>query len=145
MHTRISWLKDGITFAGEDDKGHLLVMDGPENAGGKDLGFRPMELILIGAGGCMSIDVLQILKNSNQDITSCICDVSAERAETDPKVFTRIHFHFSINGNNLREQYVERAIQSSATKYCSATNMLAKTAEITHDFDISERTKLEIN
>ena len=145
MHTRVTWLKEGVSFAGEDDNGHLLVMDGPTNSGGQNLGFRPMELILVGAGGCMSFDVVHILQNSNQDVTNCICDVNAERAEMDPKVFTKIHFHFSVSGHNLRPQYVERAIQSSASKYCSASIMLGKTAEITHDFEIIEKNKLEIN
>ncbi|HVC49292.1 MAG TPA: OsmC family protein [Burkholderiales bacterium] len=138
MHTKVTWLKEGVSFVGEDDSNHLVVMDGPEDAGGQNLGFRPMELMLISTGGCASFDVVHILRNSKQNITGCICDVNAERAISDPKIFTKIHFHFVISGHNLRPQYVERAILSSATKYCSASIMLGKTAEITHDFEIIE-------
>jgi putative redox protein len=111
-------------------------MDGAPEAGGQNKGSRPMEVVLIGTGGCTAFDVVHILKKQRQDVTACSADIDAQRAETDPKVFTRIHVHFKVTGRNLDAKKVAHAIELSATKYCSASIMLGKTAEITHDFEI---------
>lgn len=137
MRARIKWV-EGMSFIGETESGHALVMDGAPDIGGRNLGPRPMELILIGAGGCSSIDVVLILKKSRQQVSDCVVDISAQRADTDPKVFTSIHFHYVVTGKGLKPEQVERAINLSAEKYCSASIMLAKTAQITHDFEIVE-------
>ncbi|TVQ74453.1 MAG: OsmC family protein [Chromatiaceae bacterium] len=135
MKTRIKWL-DNATFVGESGSGHAVVMDGPPEHGGRNLGPRPMEMLLLGMGGCTAFDVMQILKKSRQSVTDCELEVSAERAETDPKVFTRIHVHYIVTGHDLSEKHVARAVSLSAEKYCSASIMLGKVAEITHDFEI---------
>ncbi len=135
METRVKWL-DNMSFVGESASGHSVVMDGPPEAGGRNLGARPMEMLLLGVGGCSSFDVVSMLKKSRQDITNCEVKISAERAETEPKVFTKIHLHFIIEGNNLSEKKVARAIGLSADKYCSASIMMSKTAEVTHDFEM---------
>lgn len=137
MKARVKWV-EGMTFLAEADSGHALVMDAAAQIGGRNLGPRPMELLLMGAGGCSSIDVLMILQKSRQDVVDCVCELTAERAEEDPKVFTRIHLHFVIKGRGLKPERVKRAIQLSAQKYCSATIMLAKTAAVTHDFELIE-------
>jgi putative redox protein len=111
-------------------------MDGAPAAGGRNLGPRPMEMLLIGTGGCTSFDVVSILKKSRQAISDCYVELSAERAETDPKVFTKIHMHFVVKGNNIKPEVVEKAIKLSAEKYCSASIMLGHTAAITHDFEV---------
>jgi putative redox protein len=111
-------------------------MDGPPEHGGRNLGIRPMEMLLIGMGGCTEFDVLHILKRARQEVMDCVVELEAERADTDPKVFTRIHVHFIISGRNLNEKQVARAVSLSAEKYCSASIMLGKTAEITHDYEI---------
>jgi putative redox protein len=113
-------------------------MDGPPEAGGENLGPRPMEMLLMGTGGCAAFDVVLILKKSRQDISNCMVEIEAERAPEEPKVFTRIHFHFILTGKQLKPEHVERAIKLSAEKYCSASIMLGKTAELTHDFKIVE-------
>lgn len=113
-------------------------MDGPPEFGGQNKGCRPMELVLIGMGGCTAFDVVHILKKSRQDITDCVAEIDAERAPTDPKVFTRIHIHFKVSGRKLDPKRVDNAVKLSAEKYCSASIMLGKTAEITHDFEIAE-------
>ena len=128
----------GMTFVAETGSGHAVVMDGAPEGGGRNLGPRPMEMMLLGTGGCTAYDVVLILKNSGQPITGCDVTLKAERAEKDPKVFTRIHLHFVVRGKNLRPQLVEHAIKRSHEKYCSATAMLASTAEISHDFEIVE-------
>ena len=128
----------GMTFVAETGSGHAVVMDGAPEGGGRNLGPRPMEMVLLGTGGCTAYDVVLILKNSGQPITGCDVTLTAERAEKDPKVFTRIHLHFVVRGKNLRPQLVEHAIKRSHEKYCSATAMLASTAEISHDFEIVE-------
>ena len=138
MKMCIKW-NDGVSFLGETESGHTVLMDGAPEAGGKNLGLRPMELVLMGTGGCTAFDVVMILKKSRQDISDCIVEIEAERATEDPKVFTRIHYHFILTGNNLKPQQVERAINLSAEKYCSASIMLGKTAEMTHDFEIVRR------
>jgi putative redox protein len=137
MKTRIKW-NDGMSFLAESGSGHAVLMDGPPEAGGRNLGPRPMEMLLMGTGGCAAFDVVLILKKSRQDISDCVVEIEAERAPQEPKVFTRIHFHFILTGKNLNPQQVERAIVLSAEKYCSASIMLGKTAELTHDFEIVE-------
>jgi putative redox protein len=113
-------------------------MDGAPDAGGRNLAPRPMEMVLAGTGGCTAFDVVLILKRSRQEVTGCSVSMKAERADTEPKVFTRIHFHYTLRGRGLKPDSVERAIRLSAEKYCSASAMLAKTAEITHDWEIVE-------
>ncbi len=136
MKARVKWL-DHMSFVGESGSGHSVVMDGAPEYGGRDLGIRPMEMLLLGLGGCSSFDVVSILKKSKQQFVSCEVDISAQRAETNPKVFTKIHLHFKLSGENLSEKKVERAIELSAEKFCSASIMLGKTAEITHDYEIN--------
>ncbi len=137
MKARVKWV-DGMMFVGESGSGHAVVMDGAPEAGGRNLGIRPMEMLLIGMGGCSSIDVVMILKKGREAITDCVAEIEAERAETEPKVFTKIHIHFIVTGKNLNSAKVERAIQLSAEKYCSASIMLGATATITHDFEVVE-------
>jgi putative redox protein len=137
MKAKVSWF-DGMSFVGETESGHAIVMDGARDAGGRNLGPRPMETVLVGTGGCTAFDVVLILKRSRQDVTGCHVELDADRAEADPKVFTRIHMHFVVRGRNLKPSMVENAIKLSHQKYCSASIMLAKTAEITHDYEIVE-------
>lgn len=137
MKARLKWV-DGVCFMGETGSGHAVVMDGAPEGGGRNLGPRPMELLLLGTAGCTSYDVLSILKKSRQDVRDCWVEMDAERADTDPKVFTRIHFHFVVVGRSLKADVVARAISLSADKYCSASIMLGKTADISHDFEIRE-------
>lgn len=137
MQARIKWVEN-VSFLGQSESGHAVLMDGPPEGGGKNLGLRPMEMVLLGTGGCTAYDVVHILKKSRADITDCVAEINADRADSDPKVFTRIHIHFIVTGRNLKPELVERAINLSAEKYCSASIMLAKTAEITHDFEIIE-------
>ncbi|MDP2810833.1 MAG: OsmC family protein [Rhodocyclaceae bacterium] len=137
MECTVRW-HEGMSFIAETGSGHMVAMDGSPEAGGRDLAPRPMELLLAGAGGCTSFDVVLILKRSRQDVSGCEVKLTAERGEADPKVFTRIHFHFVVKGKNLKPDMVERAIKLSAEKYCSASIMLGKTAEITHDWEIVE-------
>ncbi|MDX5333381.1 MAG: OsmC family protein [Gammaproteobacteria bacterium] len=137
MKARVKWL-DYMSFVGESGSGHSVVMDGAPEAGGRNLGIRPMEMLLLGMGGCTSFDVVMILKKARQEIVDCEVHLEAERAETEPKVFTRIHAHFVVVGRDLSEKHVRRAVELSAEKYCSASIMLGKTAEITHDFEIRE-------
>jgi len=139
MKARVKWL-DHMTFVGESDSGHSVVMDGPPEAGGRNLGIRPMEMVVLGLGGCSSFDVVSILKKTRQNISDCHVDITAERAETDPKVFTKIHAHFVVSGKNLDEKKVAKAVSLSADKYCSVSIMLAATVEITHDYEIIELT-----
>ena len=138
MKMRIKW-NDIVSFLGETESGHTVLMDGAPEVGGRNLGLRPMEMVLMGAGGCTASDVVMILKKSRQDIIDCMVEIEAERATEDPKVFTHIHYHFILTGKNLKPQQVERAINLSAEKYCSASIMLGKTAEITHDFEIMRK------
>lgn len=135
MKTRIKWL-DHMSFVGESESGHSVVMDGASEFGGRNLGLRPMEMLLLGMGGCSAFDVVNILKRGRQEITGCEVLLDAERALKDPKVFTRIHAHFVISGNKLSDKRVSQAIQLSAEKYCSASIMLGQTAQITHDYEI---------
>lgn len=131
-------LLDGLTFVGATDSGHGVIMDAAPDIGGRNLGPRPMEMLLLGAGGCTSIDVLEILRKGRHDVRNCLVRLNASRATTDPKVFTRIHMHFIIHGRQLKPEAVERAVRLSAEKYCSASIMLGKTADITHDWEIVE-------
>jgi putative redox protein len=137
MKTRLRW-KQNVAFEAETDSGHKLMMDGSPDVGGQNLWPRPMETVLAGTGACSAIDVILILKKARQQVTDCYVDVEAERATTDPKVFTRIHFHFVVTGKGLDSAKVARAISLSADVYCSASAMLAKTANITHDFELIE-------
>lgn len=137
MKARIKWIEN-VSFAGESESGHRIIMDGAPEGGGQNRGPRPMETVLIGTGGCTAYDVVHILRKARAPVTACEVEMSAERAAADPKVFTRIHLHFIVTGHALKPQQVERAIQLSAEKYCSASIMLGKTAEITHDFELRE-------
>jgi putative redox protein len=137
MKARIKWI-EGAAMLGEAGSGHGVLMDGPPDFGGRNLGVRPMEMLLLGMGGCTEFDVLLILRKARQQVTDCVVELEAERAETDPKVFTRIHAHFILTGKGLSEKQVERAIKLSAEKFCSASIMLGATATITHDFEIRE-------
>ena len=137
MKARVKWL-DNMSFVGESGSGHSVVMDGDPDSGGRNLAARPMEMVLIGMGGCTAFDVVMILKRGRQDIRDCIVELSAERAEEVPKVFTKIHVHYVVKGRGLSEKQVEKAVNLTAEKYCSVSIMLAKTAEITHDFEIIE-------
>ena len=137
MKARIKWIEN-VSFVGESGSGHAIVMDGAPEGGGRNLGPRPMETVLMGTGGCTAYDVVHILRKSRAPITGCVVEIDAERAAEDPQVFTQIHFHFIVTGKGLKPQQVERAIHLSAEKYCSASIMLAKTARITHDFTINE-------
>jgi putative redox protein len=137
MKARIKWLED-LTLVGESGSGHAVVMDGPPELGGHNLGLRPMEMVLLGMGGCTVVDVLHILKKARQSVSDCVVELAGERAATDPKVFTQIHVHFIVTGKALSEAQVKRAVALSAEKYCSASIMLGKTAEITHTYEIHE-------
>jgi putative redox protein len=137
MKVRIKWLEN-VSFVAESESGHAFVLDGAPEGGGRNLGPRPMETVLMGTGGCTAYDVVHILKKSRAPVTDCVVQIDAERAAEDPKVFTKMHFHFVVTGKGLKPQVVERAIALSAEKYCSASIMLAKTATITHDFEILE-------
>ena len=135
MKVRAKWV-EGVSFVGESGTGHAVVIDGAPEYGGRNLGMRPMEMVLLGTGGCSAYDVIVILKKSGQEINGCSVELKAERAESDPKIFTRIHMHFVLRGKNLKTSIVESAIKLSHQKYCSASIMLGKTAVITHDYEI---------
>jgi putative redox protein len=135
MKARVKWV-EGMSFLAESGSGHAVLVDGPPDAGGRNLGPRPMEMVLMGTGACTCFDVMLILKRGRADIRDCVVDIASERAEVDPKVFTRIRMHFTVTGKDLRPEVVKRAIDLSAEKYCSASIMLGKTAEIVHDFTI---------
>ncbi len=137
MKARIKWVQDA-TFVGESGSGHAVVLDGPPESGGRNLGVRPMEMLLMGLGGCTAFDVVHLLKMARQPITDCVVEVQAERAETVPKVFTHIHVRYIVTGKSLSETQVKRAIELSKEKYCSASIMLGKAVEISHDYEIVE-------
>lgn len=137
MDIKVNWAGEAA-FIGESGSGHKVVMDGPPEGGGRDLGPRPMEMLLLGTAACSSYDVISILKKSRQNITDCKVSIHAERAENEPKVFTKIHIHFRVSGVELKEKQVDRAVSLSAEKYCSASIMLGATAEISHDYEIFE-------
>ena len=137
MKARVKWV-EGTLMVGESGSGHALVMDGPPEAGGRNLGARPMEMLLLGLGGCTQFDVVHILRKGRHQVTRCEVELEAERARSDPKVFTRIHVHFIVAGPGLSEKAVARAVALSAEKYCSASLMLGEVAEISHDFELVE-------
>jgi putative redox protein len=136
MECTVKWVDGGMSFVAETGSGHAFVMDGAVEGGGRNLGPRPMETVLAGTGACTAYDVVLILRRSGADVTGCRVDLKSERAETDPKVFTKIHMHFVVRGRNLKPSLVESAIKLSHGKYCSASAMLGKTAFITHDYEI---------
>ncbi|MCH8263726.1 MAG: OsmC family protein [Proteobacteria bacterium] len=135
METQLKWAGNA-TFIGRASSGHTVVMDGPAEGGGRNLGPRPMEMLILGMGACSAYDVVSILKKSRQEITDCEIKIISKRAESDPKVFTDIQLHFVVSGRNLKQKQVERAIKLSAEKYCSASIMLGAIANITHDYEI---------
>ena len=138
MQAKVSWA-GGVSFSAESGSGHTITLDGPPNLGGENLGARPMELILMGLGGCTAFDVMTILKKTRQDVTDCVAQLSAERADAVPSVFTNIHVHFVVTGHHLKDKHVARAIQLSAEEYCSASLMLEKgNVAISHDYEITE-------
>jgi putative redox protein len=137
MEAKVKWV-DGRMFLGESGSGHTVVMDGPADHGGKNLGVRPMEMILLGVGGCSSFDVIDILQKGRHDVRNCVAQLTAVRVDAIPSVFKSIHLHFVVSGHNLKKEVVERAIKLSAEKYCSASIMLSKVVDITHDFEIIE-------
>ncbi|MGB4466823.1 MAG: OsmC family protein [Azovibrio sp.] len=140
MQCTVKWMgaDSGMSFVAETGSGHMVTMDGAPEAGGRNLAPRPMEMLLAGTGGCTAFDIVMILKKGRHQVSGCDVRLEAERADSDPKVFTRIHFHFRVSGKNLKPEAVARAIDLSKDKYCSASIMLGKTAAITHDFDIIE-------
>ncbi|WP_421780433.1 OsmC family protein [Kiloniella litopenaei] len=135
MKTRVKWIEN-VAFMAESGSGHAVVMDGAVEGGGRNLGPRPMEMLLMGMGGCSAYDVVYILKRGRENVEDVDVDVEAERAAKDPKVFTKIHMHFRVKGEGLNEKKVERAVELSADKYCSASIMLGKAAEVTHSFEL---------
>ena len=138
MECTVRWAGTGMSFVAETGSNHLVAMDGAPDGGGRNLAPRPMEVVLSGTGGCTAYDVVVILKKSGQDVTGCEVKLTAERAPTDPKVFTKIHMHWVVRGRGLKRNLVEHAVRLSHEKYCSATAMLVKTAEITRDFEVVE-------
>lgn len=138
MQCTVQWQGDGMAFVANTGSGHIVPMDGAPEAGGNNLAPRPMELILAGTGGCTAFDVVLILRKGRHTVSGCKVSLVAERAPDDPKVFTHIHFHYTVSGKNLRPDTVKRAIELSKDKYCSASIMLGKTAELTYDFEIIE-------
>lgn len=137
MDCTVRW-HEGMSFIAETGSGHMVPMDGAPAAGGRNLAPRPMELLLAGAGGCTSFDIVMILQRGRHSVTGCEVRLTADRAEEDPKVFTRINMHFVVTGKALKPEAVERAVNLSAEKYCSASIMLGKTAEMTHTFEVIE-------
>lgn len=137
MRARVKWI-EGVAWMAEADSGHGLIIDGSPAIGGRNLGPRPMELVLAGLGGCTAMDVIEILRKQRQDVTDCVIEVDAERAETVPKVFTRIQLHYIVTGRGLKPAAVERAVKLSAEKYCSVSAMLQSTASIDHSFEVNE-------
>ncbi len=137
MNISVKWI-DGMLMVGKSDSGHAVVMDGPPEIGGENLGVRPMEMLLLGMTGCTVIDVVSTLKKMREDVVDCQTQVSADRSEEYPKVFTNIHVHFVLRGKQLNPLKVDKAIKLSAEKYCSASIMIGKTAIITHDYEIIE-------
>jgi len=138
MECTVRWSGEGMSFLAETGSNHLVAMDGAPDGGGRNLAPRPMEMVLAGTGGCTAYDVVVILKKSGQDVTGCEVKLTAERAATDPKVFTKIHMHWTVRGRGLKRNLVEHAVRLTHEKYCSATAMLSKTAEVTRDFEVVE-------
>lgn len=138
MECRVRWSGEGMSFLAETGSNHLVSMDGAPDGGGRNLAPRPMEMVLVGTGGCTAYDVVVILKKSGQDVTGCEVALTASRADADPKVFTQIHMRFTVRGRGLKRNLVEHAVRLSHEKYCSASIMLGKTAEITKEVEIVE-------
>jgi putative redox protein len=141
VESRIKWI-EGMTFMGQSGSGHTAVIDGSPDHGGRNLGMRPMEMVLLGTAVCTAFDVVLILRKARQPVGDCVVDATAERAATDPKVFTKIHLTYTVAGRGLDRTHVERAVKLSKEKYCSATLMLAKTADITFDIVLVEGDRL---
>jgi putative redox protein len=139
MKARIKWIEN-MAFMAESGSGHGMIMDGSPEIGGRNLGPRPMEVVLMGTGACSAIDIMLILKKGRQNVTDCWCELEAKRADTDPKVFTAIHFHYVVTGHGISDARVKRAIELSKDTYCSASAMLAKTANITFTYEVREQT-----
>lgn len=137
MECKVRWI-DGMSFVAETGSGHLVTMDGAPEGGGRNLAPRPMEMVLVGTGGCTAFDVVLILKRGRHAVTGCEVKLDAERAAEDPKVFTRINFHFIVRGRGLKREAVERAVRLSHEKYCSASAMLAKTAQLDYSIELIE-------
>jgi len=137
MQATVKWIGD-MMFVGESESGHTVVMDGPPDHGGRNMGVRPMEMILLGVGGCSCFDVVQILQKGRNDIITCKVELSAQRVDAIPSVFSKIHLHFIVSGHGLKEPAVKRAVELSAEKYCSATIMLGKSVDISHDYEVIE-------
>jgi putative redox protein len=135
MKARVKWVENSL-FVAQSGSGHSLVLDGPPESGGQNLGVRPMEMVLLGLGGCTAFDVVDILRKKREVISDCVVDITAERSETVPKVFTKIHLHYIVSGKDVKEESVKRAVELSSEKYCSVSMMLNKTAELTHDYEI---------
>ena len=135
MQATVKWV-DGRTFLGESGSGHTVIMDGPADHGGRNIGIRPMEMILLGVGGFSSFDVMDILQKGRHQVKDCVAELTAERVDAVPSVFSKIHLHFIVTGKDLKEAAVERAVKLSAEKYCSASIMLSKAVDITHDFEV---------
>jgi putative redox protein len=135
MKVQVKWVENSLML-GKSESGHAVAMDGPPEFGGENLGVRPMEMLLLGMGGCTQFDVLHILRKSRKQVTMCEVELEAERAESEPKVFTKIHIHFKLAGPELTEKAVQRAVDLSAEKYCSASIMLGATVDISHDFEL---------
>lgn len=135
MKARIKWIEQ-VAFAGETGSGHAVVMDGAPESGGRNLGPRPMEMVLLGLGGCTAFDVVAILRKARQKIADCVIEIEAQRSESVPKVFTAIHLRYIVSGNDLEEKQVARAVNLSADKYCSVSRMLAATVRLTHEYEI---------
>ncbi len=135
MKARVKWV-DGAMMVAESGSGHAVVMDGPPDFGGRNMGIRPMEMLLMGLGGCTQFDVLMILRRGRHEVADCVVEIEADRAESEPKVFTKIHIHYKITGPRLTDKAVDRAVKLSAEKFCSASIMLGAMAEITHDYEI---------
>ncbi len=138
MQATVKWV-DGVMFVGESGSGHAVIMDGPPDLGGRNMGIRPMEMLLLGVGGCSSFDVVQILQKGRNDLVGCVAELTAERVDAVPAIFSKIHLHFIVSGRDLKPATVERAVKLSAEKYCSASIMLGNAGvEITHDFEVIE-------
>jgi putative redox protein len=138
MEAKVRWVGNAM-FLAESGSGHSVVMDGPPELGGRNMGVRPMEMILLGVGGCANFDVMTMLKKSRQDVSDCVAELTADRADAVPAVFTAIHLNFKVTGRNLKEAHVKRAVQLSAEKYCSASIMLAAAGvKMTHSYEIIE-------
>lgn len=142
MKARIKWVEN-VCFMGESESGHAVILDGAPENGGRNMGMRPMEMLLVGMGACTSFDVVTILKKARQAVTNCVAEINATRADEVPKVFTKIHVHFLVTGKDLNPVQVERAVKLSAEKYCSASIMLSKSVEITHGFEILDSDLIE--